>query len=90
MKSSVLSQILETEAKDRLSRVRMVKPERAEAVEQYIIKLAQSGQLRRKIGEPEVVEILDGIARDENSHKQTRIIFNRKNLADEEEDDFFD
>ena len=75
----------------------MVRPDRAKAVENYIGKLAQSGQLRRKMTEKELVQILDGIARDQDLQNQSKIVFNRKNAAnsyggddDDEDDDFFD
>lgn len=74
----------------------MVRPDRAKAVEEYIMKLSQTGQLRRKMTEQELVQILNGIARDEEGLKETKIIFDRKNAAnsyageDDDDDDFFD
>ncbi|ODQ83115.1 hypothetical protein BABINDRAFT_173923 [Babjeviella inositovora NRRL Y-12698] len=89
--SAMLSQILEPEARDRLSRVRIVRPDRAQAVEDYIVRMAQSGQLRKKVGEEEIVEILDGVSRDQQKQQETKIIFDRRRLAeDSEDDDFFD
>lgn len=94
LQSSLLSQLLEPQAKERLSRVNMVRPDRAKAVENYIAKLAQTGQLRRKMTEPEIVEILNGIARDQEQQNQTKIVFDRKNggggLDSDDDDDFFD
>lgn len=87
--TTILSQLLEPQARERLSRVNMVRPERAKAVETYITKLAQTGQLKRKMTEQEIVEILNGIARDEDKQNETKIVFTRKNdLSDNE--DFFD
>ncbi|KAH3685516.1 hypothetical protein WICPIJ_003510 [Wickerhamomyces pijperi] len=91
--NAALDQVLEPEAKARLSRVNLVKPERARAVEQYIMKLAQTGQIRRKLSEDDIVEILDGIARDEQQRNKTSIVFSRKQSAfddEDDEDDFFD
>lgn len=90
----VLAQLLEPEARERLSRVRMVRPERAQQVEQYIVRLAQMGQIQRKLTEKNVVEILDGIARDSKSKGSGvgEIVYNRKATAadDDDDDDFFD
>lgn len=92
MKLSMLSQILETSARERLSRVRIVRPDRAEAVEQYIIKLAAMGNINRKLSESDIVEILDGLSRDEKKQTQSKIVFDRRttSLDSEDEDDFFD
>lgn len=90
---SMLSQILEPSARERLSRVRIVRPDRAEAVEKYITKLAASGAITRKLAERDIVGILDNLSRDEKKHSQNKIVFERKNNnfdSDEEEDDFFD
>ncbi|CCH43083.1 hypothetical protein BN7_2630 [Wickerhamomyces ciferrii] len=72
--SAALDQVLEPEARARLSRVNLVRPDRAKAVEQYIIRLAQSGQIRRKLDEESIVEILNGIARDQNKQNETKIV----------------
>ncbi|EMG48830.1 hypothetical protein G210_0536 [Candida maltosa Xu316] len=94
---AVLARVLETEARERLSRVRIVRPDRAQAVENYILKLYQMGQIRQKLTEKDVVQILDGISRDTQQKQQTKITFDRKNTVDfddddgdEDDDDFFD
>ncbi|KAH3674442.1 hypothetical protein WICMUC_003279 [Wickerhamomyces mucosus] len=76
--SAALDQVLESGAKARLSRVNLVKPERARAVEQYIMRLVQSGQVRRKLSEDDIVEILDGIARDEQQRNKTKIVVSER------------
>ncbi|ODV97435.1 hypothetical protein PACTADRAFT_38743 [Pachysolen tannophilus NRRL Y-2460] len=92
-RSSILSQILEPEARERLSRVKLVRPERAQVVEEYLTKLVRMGQLRRKMGEDELVSLLDNLSRDQQSKMDTKIVFDRRQLAgesdDESEDDFF-
>lgn len=45
IKRSILSRFLTPKAKERLARVRMVKPELAEYVENLLIQLYQSGQI---------------------------------------------
>lgn len=91
VKTSMLAQILEPQARERLSRVRIVRSDRADAVEQYLIKLASTGSLQRKIGENELVEILDSLSRDEKKQTQSKIVFNRRTtVEDDEDDDFFD
>ncbi|CAK9437012.1 uncharacterized protein LODBEIA_P14830 [Lodderomyces beijingensis] len=91
--AGILNQILETEARERLSRVRMVRPDRAEAVESYIIRLFSTGQINKKLSERDIVEMLDGISRDTQSKKQTKIVYDRKHVDvddEDDDDDFFD
>jgi len=49
IRRTILSRILTTEAKDRLARVRLVKPEIARLVEDYLISLYQTGRIRGKV-----------------------------------------
>lgn len=89
--SAVLAQLLEPSARERLSRVRMVRPERAQQVEQYIVRLAQMGQLQRKLTEKDVVDIFDGVARDSQQKLGGQIVYSRKPANDDDDDDdFFD
>ncbi|KAG5420622.1 hypothetical protein I9W82_002503 [Candida metapsilosis] len=91
MSSAILGKVLETEARERLSRVRIVRPDRAQAVENYILKLYSIGQIRQKLGEKDIVEILDGLSRDSQQKSQSKIVYNRKQtLDDDDDDDFFD
>ncbi|OBA17162.1 uncharacterized protein OGAPODRAFT_6679 [Ogataea polymorpha] len=92
---SILSQILEPEAKERLSRVRMVRPERVTSVESYLLRLFKSGAIRTKISESEIVEILERVSKEERKGNETKIVFDRRSTHYEdedegEEDDFFD
>ncbi|KIW89994.1 uncharacterized protein Z519_09424 [Cladophialophora bantiana CBS 173.52] len=67
-RSLMLSQILEPEAADRLGRIRMVKESRATDVENRLIMLARSGQLRQKVTEDQLKDMLTSLSEHE---KQT-------------------
>ncbi len=56
---AMLSQILDAPARDRLSRIAIVKSDRARAVEDLIMRMAQGGQIRQKITESELVGLLE-------------------------------
>ena len=97
----ILTQSLDQSAKERLNRVRMVKPERVLGVENYLVRLVQSGGLRAKVTEADIVDILDKIAQEERKNTTTRIKFERRDYVDanagasrrsedDSEDDFFD
>ncbi|MEM7813485.1 MAG: DNA-binding protein [Candidatus Aenigmatarchaeota archaeon] len=57
LKAAML-QILEPKARERLANLRMVKPELAMQLELYLAQLYQSGQLRGKITDEQVVQVL--------------------------------
>ncbi|KAK5945120.1 hypothetical protein PMZ80_002324 [Knufia obscura] len=64
-KASILNQILEPAAADRLGRIRMVKASRAEDVENRLIMLARSGQLRAKVTEDQLKQMLASLTEHE-------------------------
>jgi programmed cell death protein 5 len=57
-RSSILSQILLPDAADRLGRIRLVKESRATEVENRLIMLAKSGQLRSRVNEDQLKNLL--------------------------------
>lgn len=58
LKESILRKILTSEARQRLTNVKLVRPELAEQVENYLIALAQSGRITRPLTDEEIKEIL--------------------------------
>ena len=53
--------ILTPEALQRLSNIKMVKPELAAQLEMYLVQVYQSGQIKNPLGEDQLVHILDKI-----------------------------
>lgn len=58
MKQRALAMLLDPEARQRLTNVKMVKPELAAAVENYLINAATSGRLNRALTDDELKKIL--------------------------------
>ncbi|KAI4653034.1 uncharacterized protein J4E78_007863 [Alternaria triticimaculans] len=85
-RSSILSQILLPEAADRLGRIRLVKESRATDIENRLIMLARTGQLRQKVTEDQLKEILGAVAEQQEKEEQ-KIVVNRRggNWDDDDE-----
>ncbi|MEE9440359.1 MAG: DNA-binding protein [Candidatus Thermoplasmatota archaeon] len=60
-KKTVLRQILTTEARERLGRIKIARPDVAENIENQLIMFAQSGQLKNKINDEQLRELLSKI-----------------------------
>ena len=57
-KKAALRQILTNEARERLGRIKAARPEVAENIENQLIMFAQSGQLKNKINDEQLRELL--------------------------------
>jgi len=55
---SALLQILEPEARERLARIRMTRPELADVVTRQLVSAAQQGRLARRVGDEDLKKIL--------------------------------
>uniref|UniRef100_A0A1A7YKV7 Programmed cell death protein 5 n=1 Tax=Iconisemion striatum TaxID=60296 RepID=A0A1A7YKV7_9TELE len=88
MRNSILAQVLDQSARARLSNLALVKPDKAKAVENYLIQMARFGQLGGKISESGLIEILEKVS--QQTEKKTTVTFNRRRVmdSDDEEDDF--
>jgi programmed cell death protein 5 len=69
-KQAVLKQILTPEARQRLTNIRMVKPEFAEQIELQLIQLAQAGRIKVPITDDQLKEALGRL---QSQRKEIRI-----------------
>ncbi|CAH0039622.1 unnamed protein product, partial [Clonostachys solani] len=83
----ILNQILHPEAADRLGRIRLVKESRATDVENRLIMLAQSGQLRQKVTEEQLKDLLNAVA---DKKEEEKIVVSRRKGWDDDDDDLLD
>ena len=68
----VLQQILEPEARERLTRIRMSRPELADAVARQLVTLAQGGRLARRLSDEDLRALLARIPGQDRDIKITR------------------
>jgi len=57
-REGILRVALTSEARQRLANVKMVKPELAQSIEEYVIQLASSGRLKSAVDDAQVKQML--------------------------------
>ena len=72
-KEMMLKQVLSSEARLRLNNVRMVKPELADLVENYILNLSVQGKLPGQISDDQLKQILSSTQQPKHDFKINRV-----------------
>lgn len=70
LKKTILTKVLSRQASERLSRIKLVKPELANQLELYLIQVYQEGKLRSEVSDEQLKGILESL----NSKKKFKII----------------
>ncbi len=60
-RAAAMRVILTPEARQRLNNLKLVKPEIAERIEEYLIQIAQSGQLKTPVDDETLKALLDRV-----------------------------
>jgi len=81
-RAALIQQVLTPEARERLSRIHLVKPEKARAVEDMILRAAQSGQLGGMVDEQNLISLLGQLSKNTT---QPKITIQRKKRFDEDD-----
>ncbi|KAK2529950.1 Pdcd5 [Columba guinea] len=68
-----------------VSNLALVKPDKAKAVENYLIQMARFGQIPGKVTEQGLIEILEKVS--QQTEKKTTVKFNRRKVLDSDEED---
>lgn len=85
-KNSILSQVLDQDARARLNTLLLGKPEKGRMVQAMLLRMAQSGQIMSKIGEKELINLLENVSAQTQS--KTSVKFDRRRAALDSDDDF--
>lgn len=72
MRQRVLQVVLDPEARQRLMNIRLVKPDLAAAVENYLINAASSGRINRPLTDEELKQLLIRIQQPKKDFKIER------------------
>jgi len=68
-----LRQIISSEARNRLNNVRMVKPDLANLVENYLLNLAAQGKITGQISDEQLKQILSSAQQPKRDFKINRV-----------------
>ncbi len=73
MREAALRMALTSDARQRLANVRMVRPDLAASIEEYVIQLASSGKLRKPVDDEQVKQMLGALQEKKREIKIRRI-----------------
>ncbi|KAH7443484.1 hypothetical protein KP509_02G036700 [Ceratopteris richardii] len=80
----LLARVLSSEARERLSRIALVKPEKARSVEDLLIRSAQMGQITEKVSEERLIALLEQI--NEQTQKAPKVTIQRRRSVLDDDD----
>ncbi len=87
-RNAMLKSLLSPEAKERLNRVALVKPENARAVEDHIIRLARAGKVAGKVEESSIIRLLEEVGKQTDAAVTVKkVTIQRKKRMDDDSDD---
>ena len=77
-------------ARERLARIALVKPEKARAVEDNVLRMAQRGQIAEPVSEDRLVAMLEGSSGSSSGGgggggRGPKITFQRRNMLDDDD-----
>ena len=72
-KEIILRQVMSSEARNRLYNVRMVKPDLANLVENYLLNLSAQGKITGQISDEQLKQILSSVQQPKRDFKISRI-----------------
>ncbi len=69
VRERLLKVLLTSDARERLTRIKMVKPEVAKAIENTIVQLASSGRLKKAVSDEEIKDYLASMQQPQKNFK---------------------
>ncbi|KAJ6606447.1 PDCD5-related protein [Mycena vulgaris] len=88
MRRDVMATVLDTAARERLSRIALVSPERSNQIQGILMRMVQSGQLRGRVSENQLIDLLEQMedAQGKTATKKSNIVFQRRRDPDDDFD----
>ncbi|KAI0637405.1 DNA-binding TFAR19-related protein [Trametes polyzona] len=90
MRRDLLATVLDNAARERLARIALVSPDRAQQIEAILLRMVQTGQLRGRVSEEQLIGLLDQIdgAQSKAAPKKGAIVFHHRKGGFDDDDDF--
>ncbi|EKM55965.1 uncharacterized protein PHACADRAFT_256949 [Phanerochaete carnosa HHB-10118-sp] len=90
MRRNLLATVLDTAARERLARIALVSQDRARQIEAILLRMAQTGQLRGRVTEEQLIDLLEKAddAQSKGKPQKTTVVFQRRKGVFDDEDDF--
>ncbi|KAI0831727.1 DNA-binding TFAR19-related protein [Trametes gibbosa] len=90
MRRDMLATVLDSAARERLARIALVSPDRAQQIEAILLRMVQTGQLRGRVSEEQLIGLLDQIdgAQSKSAPKKGAIVFHHRKGGFDDDDDF--
>ncbi|TFK29825.1 DNA-binding TFAR19-related protein [Coprinopsis marcescibilis] len=87
-RKTMVATVLEPAARERLSRIAIVSPQRAQQIEAILVRMVGGGQLRNKVTEAQFIDLLDQLegVQDPNKSGKSKIIYQRRKDFDDDFD----
>ncbi|GAB1860326.1 Programmed cell death protein 5 [Camponotus japonicus] len=85
MKHTILTQVLDQSARARLNTLCLGKPEKGKMVEEMLLNMAQNRQLPGKLGEQQLINLLESL--NQQTQRKTTVKFDRRRAALDSDDD---
>jgi programmed cell death protein 5 len=88
-RSQMLLAVLDNAARARLKSVALVKPERANRIEDQVLNLARTGRIQGQLGEEAIVSMLKQLAEADSKKAAVKVSFSRRRTgwSDDDSDD---
>ncbi|KAF9653851.1 DNA-binding TFAR19-like protein [Thelephora ganbajun] len=86
MRRDLLATVLDAGARERLARISLVSPERSKQIETILLRMAQTGQLRGKVTETQLIDLLEQAEEAHNKNAKGSIVFQRRKDLDDDFD----
>ncbi|KAF8636526.1 hypothetical protein AX17_003339 [Amanita inopinata Kibby_2008] len=88
MRRDLMATVLDSAARERLSRIALVSPERSTKIEGLILSLAQTGKLRGRVTESQLIDLLDQLedVQGNSTNRKSTIVYQRRKDIDDDLD----
>ncbi|KIJ44195.1 hypothetical protein M422DRAFT_67506 [Sphaerobolus stellatus SS14] len=88
MRRDLLATVLDPGARERLSRIALVSPARSQQIEGILLRMAQTGQLKGRVTENQLIGLLEQAeqAQTSSAPKKGAIVYQRRQVEDDDDD----